>query len=234
MKRIGLKVVMYIVSTGLLGCSSPPTTPQAPVAQGKSESNNPPPAYSTMTKTKAESPPAGAFEGILTVSKANPAEHRMQFFGTTLQDTHNTTWVLGYQRDPLFVGFDGFRVLIAGDTYEPMGRAISGKHIKVKWIKLIDQSNEAKNAPIVEVWEEKTYEGELQQSQGPVGSKSEGETLTYFVTKDGTHYWLMNRPEKMPLRTPTTIRARRVEPSLYVTRHGGQYLWVVDKRTGDE
>jgi len=115
--------------------------------------------------------------------------------------------------------------------YSPEGQAIAATHFEVVSLRPLDTT-----VPIdVALGEEKARSGRFVIYTWPEGTKLEGESATQFVADGGATYWLAARPGNLPpIGTTVTIRAREVEPSPFVSRPGGPYLWVVAFECGTE
>ena len=152
------------------------------------------------------------------------------FHGVVLDtaDGGGARWIVSYERDALLATFEGRRVEVDGERYEPAGEAVMGPHVRVGSLKLVQGE---RDAPWIAAHEERLLEGRfVEHAGGPPGSKLADERQTFFVTAAGEEMRVASAPprgERWPLDEPVKVRARAVEPSpTYAASAADTYLWV--------
>lgn len=174
------------------------------------------------------SQPEGSYEAIVRVSKeADSKEKRLVFRGVHLDRAGKGSEVASYVADELWRDFDGQRVWVKSEAYQPEGRAIGGEHVRVIELALVDDSTVRR---YVGFGAGKTMQGELHKVTGDKGTKSEGETSIVFVDAAGTSHTVLNttdRGDKKPIETGRVkIVARSVELSKFAAHRGGPAIWI--------
>ena len=150
------------------------------------------------------------------------------FGGVHLDEADGTKWVVAYERDPLWLEFDGQLVVAKGAPYEPVSHAVPAKHFRVETWRVADTKSASGYlgaGPIVELT------GTLSISKPPVGSKLEGEDQTMFHATDGRTFLVVHLPPGMKVgAAQVTVEARELEWSPYAAHVGVDPIWVVGAR----
>ncbi|MFT3775729.1 MAG: hypothetical protein QM820_61060 [Minicystis sp.] len=163
------------------------------------------------------------FEAVVRVD-AQPQDKKFQ--GVWLERGDGEKWVVAYRPEGWLRGFEGKRVSVAGERYEPQGQAIMATHFRVHTIRVLDER--AVDAPFfVEVGPERKMAGRFVERVGEKGTKLEGEKYTVFEADDGVAYGLANAVEATA-GVRVRVRARPVVVSPFVARRGGPSLWILD------
>lgn len=151
-----------------------------------------------------------------------------KFQGVWLIDDQGVRHVISYRPDPWWRPFDGLQVEASGHAYTPRGQAIMAAHFRVEELRVVEPGPDD---ALVSISAERELTGTFTGYTWPEGTKLGGETMTVFRTEDGAQYWLHHVPEAVPaLDVPMRIKAREVEPSPFVARPGGPYLWVIEAK----
>jgi hypothetical protein len=152
-----------------------------------------------------------------------------KFQGVWIIADNEVRHVISYRADPWWRPFEGLQVEARGHSFAPRGQAISAAHFRVEQLEVIDPSPDDR---LVSIAAERELTGAFTIYTWPEGAKLEGETTTVFRTDDGAQYWLSGVPDPAPaLHRPVRITAREVEPSPFMARPGGPYLWVIEARS---
>lgn len=216
MTRVGLPLVLVL--SPLSGC-----TPEAPA-----DANTPnpaPPSLSEMPPLGQAPPeaPADEFRARVRIDK-KPGGKRFQ--GVWLVEESGQEWLIAYRPDPWWRPFEGEWVLVKGESYQPQGQSIGADHLRVERLRIETPEMEHE---LVEVREAVELAGTFTTYTWPKKTKLEGETATVFRSEEGDTYWLAAPVEDPPaLDAPCTVSGRIVEPSPFVARPGGPYLWIDD------
>ncbi len=183
----------------------------------------------TQESAKVKTAGQDTLEATLEID-AKPSGKRFQ--GVWLRDRSDHRWVIDYRANPWWRPFEGLRVRAEGEAYTPKGQAISADHWRVRALRLIEPRSEK---GLVAIEEETELNGRWTTYTWPKGTKLAGETMTVFMSESGQRYWLYHQPEQPPkAEVPVRIRARKVEPSPFIARPGGPYLWVLNVRLPEE
>jgi len=223
-KRTRLELVATLALTGCTPASPPagsdPTPP--PPAETKAEDAEP------SAPTPLE-PPVQAPEGETITLRAkvdiDDKPGGKKFQGVWLVTEDGNRHVISYRADPWWTDFEGRTVDAVGRPYVPRGQAIMADHFRLEEMEVVDPTPED---PLIKITSERELDGKFIEVDWPKRSKLGGTKAWMFEAKDGTRYWLSDRPEKLPHDEPVTITARIVEPSNFVARPGGPYLWVIE------
>jgi len=230
--RFGLASLLLVTVLPLGACA--PTAPgssatqsassPAAIAPGASDA----PAHGAAAKTPAgKGEAANVATGVVRNHEPDPARSGKQFIGADLERDDGTRWVLGYGRDPLWQAFDGRRVEVHGEHFEPQNQALLAPHFRVHTLRVIDERAGALQG----FGAEQAMEGTIQRFAAPPNSKAAGFGLLELVEKNGKRWLLEYAPDDAPRGRPVTVRARPVEPSpTWAARVGGDYLWITEAK----
>lgn len=187
----------------------PPTTAIAE-PDTTAEPVQPEPLPSIRAKVEIDDEPGGKrFQGVWLVPE--DGSERM---------------VIAYRPDPWWQTVDGRTVDVDGETYQPEGQAIGAIHFRVRELRVVDPTPEDQ---LIIIRGKREFSGQFTTHTWPAGTKLEGEKSTVFVSDAGTQYWMETYLDPAPpMDERVTIEALEVEPSNFVARPGGPYLWVVD------
>jgi hypothetical protein len=178
--------------------------------------------------TSQPRPESQSISGVLDVAKPvapqDPEYQAKQFLGVRLRTGDSYPYILSYQADALWRAFDGKRVVVTGERYEPAGQALIGPHFRPSSWRL---ENPGDADTLVGVGPEETLRGTFKHHSWPAGSKLAGETDVAFSSR-GESYQLMNAPEPLPFDRTVEVKARRVEYSRFVSRAAVSMLWVYE------
>jgi hypothetical protein len=186
---------------------------------------------STPASTSAAPQPAAepgermALEGTLRVQP----EGEGKFQGVSLESDRER-WILDYHRRPWWPSFDGLRVKVQGERYTPEGGALIAPHLRVTALEVVSVQGETPVDAPVSLGAEQTIAGRFAHHRWPEGTKLGGsEPWIVFVSHEGTQYWLLGeRPYQHLLGKPVRVLARPYEPSHFIARPGGPYLWIAE------
>ncbi len=166
---------------------------------------------------------AERFTGTLRID-AEPGGKRFQGVWFT-PDGAEEAFLIAYRAEPIWVGFEGQRVEVAGERYSPEGQAIMAPHLRVLALWPAD----GPGAGIHEWLGPRTkLQGRFVYDTGDPGSKSEGERWLTFQTDSGTFLTSGEVPDASAIGRQVEVTGRRYEPSRFITRLGGNYLWVAN------
>lgn len=200
-----------------------PTKPDEPVPP---EEDPPPEVDSTDEPGEPVPEPTAdadleTFEAKVEID-AKPGGKRLQAVWLV---TGGSKRVIDYRANEWWRPFEGRKVSVTGESYQPQGQAISASHFRVHSLELLDPTPDD---PIWKVGKEEEVSGSFTTHTWPEKTKLAGETATIFRSDAGEDFWLHDSSAvSIELDKPVTIDARRVEPSNFVARPGGAYLWVV-------
>lgn len=203
-----------------LGCSPAvaPAPPSAPSVEVPAAPDEPvastPPTRSTLSSGDA----------IRATLRIDQKPGGKKFQGVWLERENGEKWLISYRPEELWRGFENKSVGVRGAIYQPRGQAIRATHFRVDWLAIAGDDN---STDLVEVKEERIYQGQFEEFSWPAGTKLEGEKTPVF-SSNGQQYFLANRVERMPFGQKLAVRAREVVPSSHVARPGGPFLWVLD------
>ncbi|HEX7604694.1 MAG TPA: hypothetical protein VF316_23910, partial [Polyangiaceae bacterium] len=172
--------------------------------------------------------PASASEDVSFVAVVRlpaPDTQKGKIFRGVLLEAGGTTWVASYERDGLWEAFEGRRVEVTGERYQPENQALIAPHIRVKTLTLEHSDT---TAQITRFQAEVTLEGQFVEFVWPADSKLAGEKTVRFATTEGREFFLGTKRPDAPLGRPVSVRGRVFEPSPYAARPYGEYLWVYD------
>jgi hypothetical protein len=165
-----------------------------------------------------------SFEGIVRVAEDPKPGPGKKFRGAWIERDGGERWVIDYERESPFRELRDRRVRVEGETYAPEGQALVAKHFRVRSMELVTKDA---GASLVRVGPRQRVKGQFGDMTWPAGTKLAGETMRVFVTEGGKSYFLARVPETTPAPGVTiTVDAHEVEPSPFVTRPGGPYLWI--------
>ena len=149
-----------------------------------------------------------------------------KFQGVWLVTEDGNRHVISYRADPWWLDFEGRTVDATGTPYQPRGQAIGADHFRVEEMRVVKPTTAD---PLVMITNERELEGEFTRYEWPKKAKLEGTTTLVFEASDGQRYFLSEVPDpEPPVDERLKIKGRIVEPSPFVARPGGPYLWVVD------
>lgn len=178
--------------------------------------------------TSAQQGAQGAmhFEAVVRVPKEETGpQPGKQFLGAMLVQDDGTEWVVTYRAESPFHKLRGERVVVDGAPYEPPGQALLKRHLRVSLLKV---SKPSTDTSLVEIRGEEELTGQFKEIAFPKGTKLEGEVWVRFVDDGGTEFFLAHGDGKPLLGKHVTVTGFRVEPSPYIARPGGPYLWVAE------
>lgn len=188
-----------------------------------------PPSDPPATQPEPSQPKPSQADGDLETFEATveiddePSGKRLQAVWLVSGKTRR---VIDYRANQWWTPFDGRKVSATGASYTPVGQAISADHFRVHSLELVDPT------PDDDMWKvgkQETIEGSFTTKAWPKQSKLGGESATIFRSDAGEDFWLHETGAiQFELDKPVTIEARRVEPSNFVARPGGPYLWVIE------
>ena len=209
-----------LAAFALIGC-----TPASPPA-----GSDPAPPPAKEAKADDPEPPVQAPESELITLRAKvdiddkPGGKRFQ--GVWLVTEDGNRHVISYRADPWWKDFEGRTVDVTGTPYMPRGQAIMADHFRVKQMTVVEPTVDD---PLIMITDERELEGKFTFYEWPKKTKLSGSKALVFEGTTGRRYWLTERPRPdPPIDEPVKIKARIVEPSNFVARPGGPYLWVVE------
>jgi hypothetical protein len=165
------------------------------------------------------------FEGMVRVPAESAANQPgKKFRGAFLEQDDGTRWVLDYRVDSPFHALADRRVRVEGRRYEPPGQALIMPHLRVTSMKIAKLEG---GPELVEVHGEEQLTGRFEKFTWEPGTKLAGETTVRFVVDGGGGFFIAHGADAPPLGKPVTVHAYRVEPSPFVARPGGPYLWIM-------
>jgi hypothetical protein len=183
------------------------------------------PLETPLATTPAEATPSEdatvqEFEAVVRVDE-RPGGKKFQ--GVWLERDGGERWVVAYRPEGWLRAFEGRRVRVTGEVYQPFGQAIAATHFRVATLRIVGQEPDAH---LVSAGPARALVGEFAERVGAPGTKLEGERYTVFVA-GGTEYLLAGAPEDARPGARVKIEARAVEPSPYAAHRGGEHLWVL-------
>lgn len=182
------------------------------------------PAASGGSASPASASDEVSFVAVVTLPVPDPQAKGKKFSGVLLE-AGGTTWVASYERDGLWQAFEGRRVQVTGQRYQPEDQALVAPHIRVKTLTLEHSDT---TAQITRFSAEVTLEGQFVEVAWPAGSKLAGEKTIRFATTEGREFFLGAKLPDAPLGRQVTVRGRVFEPSPYAARPYGEHLWIYD------
>ncbi len=188
-----------------------------------------PPSSSAAEASSATDAAIGAssFEGTIRVPDEEPPGKRKLFRGAWIERDGGERWVIDYAPDSPYRALRDRRVRVEGEIYEPKDQALVAKHFRVRSMLVVGK--DATDAPLVRVGEQRHLLGLFSEITYPPRTKLAGEKETVFVDAGGANYHLAHMPEGRPaLGARAAVEAYEVEPSPFVARVGGRYLWVLE------
>jgi hypothetical protein len=211
-----------------LGCSSSrpaepsPGTVAAPTpapAQSPAAAPSDPPPMSAPVESN---PDLEAFDAKIAID-AQPGGKKFQ--GVWLERDDGERWVVAYRPLGWLRAFEGERVHVTGERYQPHGQAIAGTHFRIATLRVVDPSL---GAMFVEAGPERTYLGAFVELVGDPGTKGEGERYHVFDAEGEDRFLLANVPEDLVVGRPVTVKARTMAYSPFVAHRGGPMLWILE------
>ncbi|WP_197041292.1 hypothetical protein [Chondromyces apiculatus] len=155
------------------------------------------------------------------------------FRGVLLRRDDGSEWVIAEGAETPLHAMDGRRVRVEGMAYEPEGQALVLRHLRVAVLTIADLKEDA---PYVEVRSEERLEGKFEPFTYPEGTKLAGERTILFIAAGGERFHVAHMPlkerEERLLGRALTVVGFRVEPSRFIARPGGPYLWIQDIEEG--
>lgn len=207
-----------LVAFALIGC-----TPASPPAN--SDPDPEPPAVPEPPEAPAQAPEIVTLRAKVDIDD-KPGGKKFQ--GVWLVTEDGNRHVISYRADPWWLGFEGRTVDATGKPYTPRGQAIMADHFRVEQMIVVEPTVDD---PLIMITDEHELEGKFTYYEWPKKTKLAGSKALVFEGTTGKRYWLAERPEPPPpVDEHVTIKARIVEPSNFVARPGGTYLWVVEVR----
>lgn len=189
--------------------------------------SRPPPEYDAPPPERSK-PPAKGDDDLQTVRatlKIDPKPGGKRFQGVWLEAAGGGRLLIDYRANEWWRPFEGKLVEARGEPYVPRGQAIMADHFRVHELHIVEPTVDD---ALISVHAAEDLTGTFTQYSWPKQTKLAGTKATVFVSDDGTQFWLSQKPDPMPqLDTPVRITARRVEPSNFIARPGGPYLWVI-------
>jgi hypothetical protein len=146
------------------------------------------------------------------------------FRGVFLDARDGIAWVASYERDALWRSFDGQTVDVVGEKFTPPNQALVNPHVHVRLLTVVDPKP---GVEFVRMSGDIVLEGHLESDTWPERTKLAGEKRTRFITKDGRAMFLANEVDAA-IGKDLEVRGRMVEPSPFVARPGGDYVWITD------
>lgn len=227
--RFGVSLPALLLS---LACS--PSSRDANTPQPEDTANSEPPPVAPIESDANAPAPTPVDDGLerfeaLVEIDAKPGGKRFQ--GVWLA-TGGVRWLISYRADPWWRHFEGREVRVAGERYDPQGQAIAADHFRVESMEIVEPTMDDE---IISVSGKRELAGRFASYRWPAKTKLAGETSTVFDADDGTRYWLWDdaglepKPGKL-----ARVEARIVEPSNFIARPGGPYLWIVDIEAAGE
>jgi hypothetical protein len=199
-----------VLAVGLSGCPRRPGPMPGPAPEA--------------TDASSAHPDSSSFEGIVRVAE-EPKEHSgKRFLGAWIERDGGERWVIDYSYETPYHELRDRRVRVDGETWLPEGQAVLAKHFRVRSMVPIGKDP---SAPLVRIGARRTVRGRFEMKTFPKDTKLEGESMRVFVDEAGTTHYLAHLPSgPPPMGVPVTLDAHDVEPSPYIQRVGGPYLWV--------
>lgn len=203
---------LWLLVVGLSACSATEPTPTGP---GHVQPVEP--------AKKVE-----RFEALLTIDE-QPGYKKLQ--GVWLERDDGERWIAAYRKDPWFEVFDGHRVTVTGERYEPEGQAIQAPHFKVHTLEVVGGHEATPTPEVLSLGPEMDLTGALEIRTVPDGAKLAGDQYPVFVTEDGATYYVPHAMKNQPMGQSIHIVAREYERNpRWAAMRGGRYLWVVRVR----
>jgi len=167
---------------------------------------------------------ASGFEGVVRIAPDPAPGPGKKFRGAWIEREDGARWVIEYEAESPFRELRDRRVRVEGETYAPEGQALIGTHFRVRSMQIVGKDEEA---PLVRIGERRRFRGRFGAKTWPAGTKLEGTTMRTFVDDADRSYFIAHVTEKdLPIDVPVTLDAHEVEPSPYIARPGGPYLWI--------
>jgi hypothetical protein len=224
-----------LVPALLMGCtpSTPPQNADAPVHEPEAS----PPgehrdADDALDAEQNVIPPVTtAMRTLSATLSIDEQPGGKKFQGVWLDADDGIRHVISYRADPWWRPFEGLRVEAKGRAYAPKGQAIAAAHFRVEELRVIDPGPDD---ALVSITGERELRGSFALVTWPEGTKLAGETRKVFHSDHGVAYELHRLPDSAPtLDRGVRITARVVEPSPFVARPGGPWLWVIHVETAE-
>lgn len=218
--------VELVAAFAVLGCTpaSPPagSDPTPPPAEQAKADDLEPPAVPEPLEPPVQEPQVVTLRATVDIDD-EPGGKKFQ--GVWLVTEDGNRHVISYRADPWWTDFEGRTVDATGKPYTPRGQAIMADHFRVEQMVVVEPTVDD---PLIMITDERELEGKFTFYEWPKKTKLAGSRALVFEGTDGTRYWLSERPDPPPpVDEHVTIKARLVEPSNFVARPGGAYLWVV-------
>ncbi len=207
------------------GCTpSPVQTPRIPAPEEAAVERTPTGLLAPDLDTAGDNL---RFTARLTID-AQPGGKKSQAVWLQREDGDRERFVIAYHPHAVWRPFDGLRVEVVGQVYEPRGQALGATHLRV--LSLSAAEGEAQTDP-QRVGPELELRGRFTRQSGEAGSKSEGSSwLVLETTGGGTYLIEGKRPEAEEVGPQVVVIGRAVEPSPFKTRLGGRYVWILEIR----
>ncbi|WP_096330863.1 hypothetical protein [Nannocystis exedens] len=171
------------------------------------------------------------FEAVVRVAEPQSGDGE-PFRGAFVEQDDGTRWVVTSRADSPFHELRDRRVTVEGTPYKPPGQTTAMKHLRVTVMKLVEvgADNLLESPSLVEIHGEETLSGRFEMFTYPEGTKLAGEKMLVFVDERGTSYRLARVSRTARRGKVVTVTGHRVEPTPFIARPGGPYLWIVDIR----
>ena len=202
--------------------TEPPAKPEAN-DEGVAAAADPPPPSPSDPATAPDPPAPTEVEATIEIDEKPGAK---KFQGVWLVPESGGRLLISYRAPEYWRALEGRRVKVLGKHYEPQGQAIMADHFRVHSLEVIEPTPEDS---IIAMSRAEDFEGHFEQYEWPKRAKGAGSKATVFVGGGGRRFWLHHVPEPAPpMEKPVKVHGFEYEPSNFMARPGGAYLWVLD------
>lgn len=218
--RVGCWICAGMLALGAASCQLAGPHPGAtPTTQHSTQAADP------GSETDGQQRVAGKIESFRATLRIDDEAGHKGFQGVWLERAGGERLLIAYRPHGYWKPFAGHEVKVTGQRYVPAGEAVMAEHFRVHTLSI----DPKKMTDLVRVETERVFEGKVEERTMEPGTKLAGETLTFFVATDGTSYSFVHRLDEMPpVGKSVRVRARVVEPTPFITRLGGPYLWLIE------
>ncbi|AKT41257.1 hypothetical protein [Chondromyces crocatus] len=225
--RSSLRGLALLLALHLGACSEPVAPASFPVDTSSASAPLPPPEPPSMETRDGRT--IMRLEGtVYAPPQEAPHENRKQFLGVLLHLGDGSSWVISQYGKSPFHDLHGVRMRVEGTPYEPSDQSLAFPHLSTEKMTL---GAGVKDAHYVEIHGEQRIEGRFERHTLPEGSKLAGMKVLRFVDTQDQPFLVARSPlgdDQMQqlVGRPVMLTAFRVEPSRFIARLGGPYLWI--------
>lgn len=174
------------------------------------------------TESPLLDPTTVATTAIEATVRVDPEPGGKKFQGVWLELDADQRLLVAYNKRAIWSQFEGHRVRVTGEHYQPEGQSIGADHYRIHTLEVVNTED---MASFVRVGPLKDFEGELTVSSGEPGSKMEGESWSVFSS--GNRGFQLANPSALDGASGAlTLSAREVERSPFAAHMGGPMLWI--------